>query len=598
MGITIGGTFSGLNVSSIISSIIAADSIPITNLQTTDTNLTTESSTIGALGTSLGQLSTQLQSLTSTLFNTQSATVSTATVGSAAITGTAPSGSVALNITQLATPTVLTGGSATGAFGDTKLTAPPPGAETVGTALNETAVAGQFFSINGKQITLSATTVLDDGNPASTTSVVGLINNSGAGVTASYDATTGKVSLTSSSPILLGSGGDTSDFLQQAQLFNNGTNAVSSGVGLGRVNPDTDLASAGLRTALTTGNFTINGVSVAYNSGDSLNTLISNINSSSAGVTAVYDSYEDQLVLTSKSSGPQSITVTDGTSNIATALRLGGSDSALQVGKSTLFTAGNSTTVRQSDSNVISSAALGIPGVTFTATGTGSTQVTVAPDVTTVANALNAFVAQYNTTQQLIFTDTSKSTTSDSSSSSTDGPLATDNNFTFLASQLREITSGQVSTSATIRMLGDLGINTNANDNTLTQVDTAKLQDALTNHLSDVISLFEDPTKGLTNSVQSVLSSYNDSLNGVIVSEQNNISQQVSFNKQQITRMQEQITVEQTNLQLEFAALDQIQGDNQALSGILNGETTGSSSTSSSSSSSSSSSFGSVGTSS
>ena len=35
--------------------------------------------------------------------------------------------------------------------------------------------------------------------------------------------------------------------------------------------------------------------------------------------------------------------------------------------------------------------------------------------------------------------------------------------------------------------------------------------------------------------------------------------------------MQAQIQVEQTNLENEFAALDSIEGDNQALSGILNG---------------------------
>jgi len=149
-------------------------------------------------------------------------------------------------------------------------------------------------------------------------------------------------------------------------------------------------------------------------------------------------------------------------------------------------------------------------------------------------------------------------------------------------------------------MLSDLGINTNANDNTLTQVDTTKLQNALTNDLPEVVALFEDPTTGLTNTVQNVISSYNDSLSGVIVTEKNNLQQQVTFNQSQITHMQEQIAAEQTNLENEFAALDSIEGNNQALSGILassNG-TTQPSSTSSSSSSSSSSSFGSVGNSS
>jgi len=615
MSVTIGGTFSGLNVSSIIQSIIAADSIPITNLQTTDTNLTTQSTTLGALGTSLGQLSTVLQTLTPTLISSQSATSSVTTVGSASVDSTAQPGSVALNITQLASATVLDGGSPTGAFPDSKLTAPPAGDTLVGTALNESSVDGQTFTINGKQITLSSTDVLDDGNPNSTSSVIGKINNSGAGVTASYNSTTGAITLSSSSPILLGSAADTSDFLQQAQLFNNGTDSVTSTVGIGRINPDADLATAGLRTTPTTGTFTINGVSINYNSGDTLNTLIGNINSSAAGVTATYDSYEDQMVLTSNQRGPQNITVADGTSNIATALRLTASDSQLQVGQSTLFTVNGNPTVRQSSSNVIDAAELGMTGVTFTATGTGSTEVTVAPDVTDIANAINAFVTQYNTTQQLINTDmsvnpaaaasnssTSSSTGSSSSSTtSQNGPLATDTNLTFLAPELRQVTSGSVSNTAVVRMLSDLGVDTNANDNTLTQVDTTKLQDALTNHLSDVQALFNDPTVGLTNTVQNVISAYNDSLNGVIVNEQNNISQQITFNQGQINSMQEQMSVEQTNLENEFAALDSIEGDSAGLSGILstsNGTTSSSSSSSSSSSGSSSSSFGSVGSSS
>ena len=39
MSVTIGGTFSGLNVSQIIQTIIQADSVPITNLQTDNTNI-------------------------------------------------------------------------------------------------------------------------------------------------------------------------------------------------------------------------------------------------------------------------------------------------------------------------------------------------------------------------------------------------------------------------------------------------------------------------------------------------------------------------------------------------------------------------------
>ena len=195
---------------------------------------------------------------------------------------------------------------------------------------------------------------------------------------------------------------------------------------------------------------------------------------------------------------------------------------------------------------------------------------------------------------------TDPTATTDSSTSSQNGPLATDTNLTFLASDLRSVASGSVSNTATVRMLSDLGIDTNANDNTLTEVNTTTLQDALTNHLSEVEALFNDPTVGLTNTVQNVISGYNSSLNGVITNEQNNISQEITFNQNQITEMQANMTAEQTILENEFAALDSVEGDNQAISGVLSsssGTSTASTSTSSSSSSSGSS-FGSVGSSS
>jgi flagellar hook-associated protein 2 len=552
--------------------------VPITNLQTQNTTLESQSTTLGALSTSLGQVSLALQNLGAPgLFQSQVATSSNTTVGSATVSSGATAGTTDIDITQLASTSTLRSGNASGSFSDTKLTTPPAASENIDSVLDESSVAGQTFSINGTQITLSDSDSLQD--------VLDQINSSVSGVTASYNSTTGQVSLASSSPIILGSGSDTSDFLQQAELFNNGTGAVTSSVGMGRIDADTDLASAGLRTPITDGTFTVNGVSINYTAGETLNDVISAINSSSAGVSASYDSYEDQLVLTATSRGPQSITVADGTGNLATALRLTTGDSTAQVGKPTLFTVNGSSTVRQSDSNILTAAQLGLTGVNFTATATGDTEVTVAPDVTTIANTINAFVTAYNSAQSLIASDMYV----DSSDSTQDGPLASDTNLTFLASQLRAVTDGSTNTSNTVRMLSDLGVASNATDNTLTNVDTTDLQDALTNNLSQVESLFNDPTTGLTNTIQTTLDAYDDPLNGVIVNEQNNITSEVTYNTQQISTLQEQLQAQQTALENEFALLDEAEANAQSLSGVLN------SSGSSSSTSGALSNIGSVG---
>lgn len=585
MSVTIGGTFSGLNVSAIIQAVIAADSIPMQNLQTQNTNLQKQSTTLGQLGTSLGSLSTALQALGSnSLFTSQTATVASTTVGTAVSDGTATNGSFLINVTQLATSSVLTSGT-----GSTRLTAAPAATTSLASALNESSIDGQTFSVNGQIITLAQTDTIGD--------VVNKINNAGAGVTASYDTTTGNFTLasSSSSPVILGSGADTSDFLQQAGLYTNGTTSVTSTTGLGRLNPAVDLATSGLAATPTTGNFTINGVSIPYTAGESLNTLISNINHSGAGVTAIYDTYNDEMVLTSTARGAQGISVADGTSNIASALNLTSATSTLSLGQPTEFTLNGSTQVRQSNSNVIDPSTLGVPGVTFTATSTGSTDVTVQPDITTIANAINAFVTQYNTTQETIASLTAVNTADTADS----GPLATDTNLTFLAPQLRQVTSGSMSSTAVVRMLSDLGVNTNANDDTLTQVNTSDLQNALANHLSDLEALFNDPVNGLTTSVQNVLNEYNNSLNGVIVNEQKNISQQVTYNKNRIAQMQEQLNAEQAQLQNEFSTLDSVEAQSMGISSILNGSSNNGASigstSSSSSSSSSGSSLGSVG---
>ncbi|MEI9998749.1 MAG: flagellar filament capping protein FliD [Verrucomicrobiota bacterium] len=226
---------------------------------------------------------------------------------------------------------------------------------------------------------------------------------------------------------------------------------ITSNTGLGRLDRSANLSTAGLNVTPTTGTFTINGVSINYTAGQSLNNLISSINSSSAGVTAVYDSFDDQLVLTSTSRGPQDITVADGTSNIASALRLTSADSTLTVGQSTEFTVNGSSQVRQSNSNVIDPTTLGVPGVTFTATGTGTSEVTVAPDVTTIANAINSFITQYNSTQAEI----NSLTAVDTSDTADSGPLASDSNLTFLAPQLRQSMTAEIGSTSFIHLLSD-----------------------------------------------------------------------------------------------------------------------------------------------
>ena len=71
-----------------------------------------------------------------------------------------------------------------------------------------------------------------------------------------------------------------------------------------------------------TGTFTINGVSLSYDASvDTIDSIVGKINGSAANVTASYDAVSDQITLTSKQTGAQSISVADdGGGNLMAAL--------------------------------------------------------------------------------------------------------------------------------------------------------------------------------------------------------------------------------------------------------------------------------------
>jgi flagellar hook-associated protein 2 len=120
--------------------------------------------------------------------------------------------------------------------------------------------------------------------------VFGKINEATDGeVTASYDAENDKIILTKSSgELVLGSSADTSNFLQAAKLYNNGSNSIVSADALGRIKVNSTLNSANFATGIqgSSGEFKINGVSISWNTTDRVSDVLDRINNSNAGVIA------------------------------------------------------------------------------------------------------------------------------------------------------------------------------------------------------------------------------------------------------------------------------------------------------------------------
>lgn len=550
--VTLSGFFSGMDTESILTKLRAASEIPITNLESQQTELTSQTSAYKFVSSSLSNLLGTLTTLKDPqLYRSHTATLANTAVGTATADATAANGTYDINITQVATYSSLRSGSGSAL----QMSAIPAAASTISN-ISGMDVSGKTFTINGKVITLTGSEAIDDGTA---NSVIGKINASGAGVTASYNATTGKFNLSSGSTIILGSGADTSNFLQQAQLFNNGTGTVDSSQSIGRTSTTADLASAGLATTPTTGNFTVNGVSITYNSGDSLSTILSKITNSSAGVVATYDSYSDRITLTSSKRGAQGITVADGTSNLATALRLTSTDSTFAIGKATKYTVGNDATVRQSDDATLTEAELGITGISITATAVGSTTVTVGTDSSKAEAAINKFVEQYNSTQNLV-SSYIKVDTSDSTKS---GVLSTDSTLTFLPNDLRSIFGKVMGDNGSIKMLADLGIETNSTDNTVTSVDSTKLKAAMSDHLEEVVKLFTDATSGLTTQLETRVNQYADSTSGIVAIRLLNITDQQASLTEQIAQMTARVDTEIAFLRNKFADMESAYNSSQ-----------------------------------
>ncbi|MFN8558709.1 MAG: flagellin hook IN motif-containing protein [Dehalococcoidia bacterium] len=78
------------------------------------------------------------------------------------------------------------------------------------------------------------------------------------------------------------------------------------------------LSNAGFVTPLSqsAGSFKVNGVEIAYDSAtDSLSTVLSRINNSTAGVTASYDGINDKISFVSRTTGSVAIQFADVTGN-------------------------------------------------------------------------------------------------------------------------------------------------------------------------------------------------------------------------------------------------------------------------------------------
>jgi len=578
----IAGLASGFNWQTVVSELVSIDEAPEQQLQTQQSTIQQQQSELSSIQSALTTLQTDAAQLANPdFFGARTATSSEPALATASAASASGIGTYSFNVTQLATTAMLDGTS--GVSGTLSPTDDVSNL-TLSAAPFANPVSAGTFTVNGQQITISTSDTLQD-----VFNQISTVTN--GNVSASYSSTSDEITLNSANPIVLGSATDTSNFLQLAQLSNNGTGTITSATKLGAVDLSGAADQSNLATALTDGGsgngaFTINGVTINFNaSSDSISDILNRINQSGAGVTASYDPTNNRFTLTDQTTGNVGISVQDVTGNFLAATGL--ASGTLQAGQDLQYTVNNGPQL-SSQTNTISDTSSGITGLSVTALGKGSFNINVAADTSTIAAAITSFVNQYNTVQSLI--DTQIQPTTSASGTVTPGLLQGDPVVESLNTTLREMTNAAVpGLSGAMQQLANLGFTSNGTTDSLSSTDTTTLDNALATNLAGVQALFSTAKTGLAVQLNTYLTQAISSTGG-IATDQNGLTKQSDSITKQINTIQAQAQADQTRWTNEFVAMEEAESTINSQMAYLNstfgtsGSTSGSASSSSSSS--------------
>ena len=414
------GIVSGINYNAIISKLTELSLAPTTQLNAQIATLNNANAELVKISNLLSSVQNALANLSNPdLFSTyQAASGDASALSATGIPGvTATPGLYTIDSVKAATNTsVLSSASAGHAITDLITNGP-----YAGQASNTVPLADSYARVTPQNGASGAGSVTVDGVSISYNvdgqSLNQILNNITSQVDSKSDAgflatlVNGVVEFTSSDQqISLGSSQDQGNLLSvlqlsNAQLINSaGSGSITGTANVGGIDPDADFNSgdnAGFVTPVTAGTFTINGVKISVSGSQNLTDILNEINSSTAGVTAVFNSITGQIDLTNSASGPQSIVLgaTGDTSNFLTATGLTAASGAkTTVGQQSAITVQNpdgTSSTYYNNSNTVTNA---LPGLSLTIGGNTTTPFTlnVTQNTTLLVSTLSAFVSSYN----------------------------------------------------------------------------------------------------------------------------------------------------------------------------------------------------------
>ena len=367
----------------------------------------------------------------------------------------------------------------------------------------------------------------------------------------------------------------TNGFLTEANItagtYTTNTVGLESSAYLYEINFDNGLSSS------DSGSFKINGTTITWDADtDTLDSVISAINHSDAGVTAFYDDSLDRVVLTSDTMGSEEIQWEDveGTF-LGDTLKLTGVTQT--TGQNALFTI-NST--NSADEITKESNTFTINGLIFTLNGitvandsysdADTTTVTVnsEKDESSLKSKINDFLSAYNAA-----IDYFKAKSAVDTSTYTRGALAGESVLRSLKSDIIGILLGQVSgiDSEKPSYLGDIGIT--LGDNLHASIsDASELSDWLDEDPDAVADLFNS-TYGVASQMVELLEPYIESY-GIIDNRKESISELMETIDDRIERLEERMDRKEAYYRQQFSALQEslsaINYQQSVLSNIMN----------------------------
>ena len=557
MELGLSGLASGFDWRTLVNQLADVERSPQKRLRAEQGTLFNRNNAYGSIKTQLSVLKNRTDNLSSNdVLQARKATTSDSTILSATASAGTASGTYAFNVTQLATASKTAGALGVGAnlYSSTNVSS-----GTLASKGFNPPISAGTITVDGKQITIDPTVdtlkdVFDRIDAATTSNIKG-----------SYDATTDTITLKrlggGGASLVVGSATDTSNFLSVARLSNNGTNELVSASSLGSVTPANALSSANFQTTVSdggagTGEFKINGVSIAFNaSSDSVQNLMDRINASAAGVNMSYDRINDQFTLTNKVTGNLGVAVEDVTGNFLAAAGLV-TGSSFIAGNDALFTI-NGGSVLNSHSNSLTEETTGIDGLSIALLKTGTSTISLASDTSAIKGAIKNFIEDYNRAQSTIDSLTSSST--DSAGKVTRSTLAGDTDANEIASKLRAISYNQATgLTGTLNSLAKIGIDTNGDSDQLTLNDETALDDAIANHLSELKNLFNDSDKGIATQLNAYLEKMIGD-DGAVIAKQDALTKQSSEIDTQVTDLEKRVQSNRQRLIDSFVQMETAQ---------------------------------------